>query len=270
VREAEPATVEQIERVHSPNLVAAVAALCAAGGGAIDADTFAGPRSYEAALRAAGAAVEATERILAGETRFAFCGLRPPGHHAETERAMGFCLFNNVAIGAAHAIAACGAERVMIVDWDVHHGNGTQEVFYDSAEVLFASIHQSPLYPGGGDPAETGTGAGLGYTINLPVPPGSGGDRYIPLIEDVLMPRAMEFRPDLLAISAGYDAHRDDPLADCMLDEEAFGEMAALIAATAGELGIGVLVTLEGGYSPPALAASVSATIAALSAAEPR
>jgi len=238
--------------------------LCAAGGGSIDADTITGPRSYEAALRAAGASVEATERLLEGEASFAFCGLRPPGHHAEGGRPMGFCLFNNVAIGAAHAIAACGTERVMIIDWDVHHGNGTQNIFYDSEKVLFVSIHQSPLYPGTGAAAETGSGAGTGYTINLPVPPGSGRDLYLSLIEDVVVPRVAEFRPGLLAISAGFDAHRDDPLADCMLDTGDYGEMAALIGVAAAELGIGILVTLEGGYAPAALAASVSATIGAL------
>ena len=229
----------------------------------IDMDTVASARSYEAALRAAGAATGAVELLMSGEQQFAFCGMRPPGHHAERGRAMGFCLFNNVATGAAHALAACGAERVMIVDWDVHHGNGSQEVFYESAEVLFVSIHQSPLYPGTGDPDETGAGPGVGHTVNLPVPPGAGADEFLSLVQAVAVPLALQFAPDLLAVSAGYDAHRDDPLAQCQLDATAFAEMAASLRDVAAELRIGVLVCLEGGYSIDALADSVSATIAA-------
>jgi len=227
----------------------------------IDHDTVASAASYEAALRAAGAAADAAARLIAGEADFAFCGTRPPGHHAERERAMGFCLFNNVAIAAAQALAECGAERVMVVDWDVHHGNGTQEVFYASDRVLFASIHQSPLYPGSGDVAETGAGEGEGYTVNLPVPPGAGPDEFLAIVQTILAPIARRYRPDLLAVSAGYDAHRDDPLAECMLNEAAYAEMSASLRDLASELGIGVLACLEGGYAPRALAASVSATL---------
>jgi acetoin utilization deacetylase AcuC-like enzyme len=261
VVEAPAASRAQLERVHSAAHVDAMKAICERGGGLIDLDTIASPRSYDAALRAAGGAVLAAERLLSGEERFAFCGLRPPGHHAERARAMGFCLFNNVAVAAAHVLAECGAERVMVVDWDVHHGNGTQEIFYDSAGVLFASIHQSPLYPGTGAEGETGSGAGEGYTVNLPVPPGAGRDEFLSLVQTLVVPIATEFAPELLAVSAGYDAHREDPLAQCRLDAAAYGEMAASLREVAAELGIGVLVCLEGGYATKALAQSVSATI---------
>src|SRR5688572_427044 len=227
----------------------------------VDLDTAVSARSYDAALRAAGGAAHAAGRLLDGE-RFAFCGLRPPGHHAERDAAMGFCLFNNIAIGAAEALAA-GAERVMIVDWDVHHGNGTQDVFYEDDRVLFASIHQSPLYPGTGATEETGRGEGEGYTVNLPVPPGSGPDLYLSLIGTVLVPVIESFEPDLLCISAGYDAHREDPLAQCMLDTSSYAEMAAHLRDAAARAGIGVLICLEGGYALRALADSAEATIRA-------
>ena len=176
---------------------------------------------------------------------------------------MGFCLFNNVAIGAAHALSEHGIERAMVVDWDVHHGKGTQDVFYDSARVLFASIHQSPLYPGTGDPSEPGGGEGEGYTVNLPVAPGAGADEFLSIVQTVIVPLARSFDHGLLAISAGYDAHRDDPLAQCMLDEADYADMAASLRDVAAELDVPVLVCLEGGYALRALAASVSATIAA-------
>ncbi len=261
LREAPAASLAQVERVHPRSHLEAIRGLSESGGGRVDLDTIAGPASFEAALRAAGGATDAAARLLAGEERFAFCGTRPPGHHAERQRAMGFCLFNNVAIASAHALAECGAERVMVIDWDVHHGNGTQEVFYDSDRVLFASIHQSPLYPGTGDPGEAGAGTGEGYTVNCPVPPGAGPDEFLAIVQTVLAPIARDFRPDLLAVSAGYDAHREDPLAECMLDEAAYAEMSATVRDLAAELGVGVLVCLEGGYAPAALAASVSATL---------
>jgi acetoin utilization deacetylase AcuC-like enzyme len=263
VVEAPAAGREQLERVHEPSHVEAIERLCASGGGMVDLDTVVSPRSFDAALRAAGGAAAAAEALLAGGEEFAFCGLRPPGHHAERTRAMGFCLFNNAAIAAADALAGSAAERVMIVDWDVHHGNGTQDVFYDSADVLFFSIHQSPLYPGTGDPGETGEGAGEGFTVNLPVPPGSGPDEFLALVQSIVVPVGREFAPDLLIVSAGYDAHRDDPLAECMLDEAAYGDMAAALRDFASGLGIGAMACLEGGYEPRALARSVSATIAA-------
>ena len=251
---------EALARVHSHEHVDAIEAFCAAGGGMIDMDTVASEASWEAALRAAGAAAEAAQRLLAGEARAAFCALRPPGHHAERARAMGFCLFNNVAVGAAQALAS-GAERVLILDWDVHHGNGTEAIFRESDRVLYVSIHQAPLYPGTGAAEYVGEGAGEGYTVNLPVPAGTGSDEFLALVQHVVAPVARGFAPELIAISAGYDAHRADPLASCLLDEEAYRQMSLTMAALGSELGAPILVCLEGGYDTGALAASVLATL---------
>jgi acetoin utilization deacetylase AcuC-like enzyme len=269
--EAPAATRDQLVRVHSPEHVDRIEEFCRNGGGMIDMDTVAVEASYEAALRAAGGAVEAVERLMQGAERFAFCGLRPPGHHAETARAMGFCLFNNVAVAAAHAIEERGAERVLVLDWDVHHGNGTDEIFSASDRVVYVSIHQSPLYPGTGDVDDVGTGAGKGYTVNLPVPPGSDSDDFLSLVQHVVAPLAREHRPGLIAISAGYDAHRADPLAQCMVDTATYADMTASMRDVAAEVGAPVLVCLEGGYELDALAESVVATIGALADSyEPR
>jgi acetoin utilization deacetylase AcuC-like enzyme len=262
--EAPAATREQLERVHGAAHIDSIEALSAKGGGPIDLDTIASEGSWEAAIHAAGGAVHATERLLS-EGGFAFCGLRPPGHHAERDQAMGFCLFNNVAVAAAHAIAECGADRVLIIDWDVHHGNGTEAIFYGSDEVLYSSIHQSPLYPGTGAATDLGSAAGEGYTVNLPVPPGSGPDEFLALVQHVVAPVAREWKPGLLCISAGYDAHRDDPLANCELDDAAYWDMAATMRELAGELEVPLLICLEGGYSLGALSRSVVATLDALS-----
>jgi acetoin utilization deacetylase AcuC-like enzyme len=271
--EAPRATREQIERVHSPQLVDAIAEISARGGGMIDLDTVASAGSYEAALHAAGGATQAVEELLGNRNGdgAAFCALRPPGHHAERARAMGFCLFNNIAVASAHALAERRAERVLILDWDVHHGNGTEEIFDDSDRVLYASIHQSPLYPGTGGPDDLGSGAGEGYTINLPVPPGSGPDDFLSLVQNVVVPVGREYRPGLIGISAGYDAHRDDPLAGCELDAAAYGDMTASMRELASELEVPVLVCLEGGYELEALSSSVVATLGALAdSSEPR
>jgi acetoin utilization deacetylase AcuC-like enzyme len=269
VVEAQPATIEQLERVHSRSHIDAIARISAAGGGMIDLDTVASERSYDAALRAAGGAVQAVDHLFGDGSGFAFCGLRPPGHHAEPERAMGFCLFNNVAVAVAQALAEHGIGKAMIVDWDVHHGNGTQDVFYSSPDVLYVSVHQSPLYPGTGHPGETGSGEGEGLTVNLPVPPGAGTDEYLSLVQSVIAPIALRFEPRLLAVSAGYDAHREDPLAECMLDETAYADMSASLREVAAALGVPVLVCLEGGYALRALAASVSETIATFTGSRP-
>ena len=184
---------------------------------------------------------------------------------------MGFCLFNNVAVAAAHAVAECGAERVLVLDWDVHHGNGTEQIFAASGAVLYASIHQWPLYPGTGPADYFGEGEGEGRTINLPLASGAGSDEFLALVQHVVVPVARSFRPDLIAISAGYDAHRDDPLASCRVDDEGFAQMAASVRQLAGELEAPVLVCLEGGYEPDALARSVIATIEGLDGdAQPR
>jgi acetoin utilization deacetylase AcuC-like enzyme len=266
-RPAPAATEEQLLRVHSAEHLRAIEGLVDGGGGMVDADTVASPGSWEAALHAAGGAAWAAEALLAGEDRLAICALRPPGHHAERARAMGFCLLNNVAVAAAHALDVAGAGRVLVLDWDVHHGNGTEAIYAASSEVLYASIHQSPLYPGTGPARYEGEGAGEGFTVDLPVPPGSGNEEFTALVEHVVVPIARSYRPGLIAVSAGFDAHRQDPLAECSVDESGYATMAASVRRVAEELGVPVLVCLEGGYAPEALARSLCATIEALDGA---
>ncbi|HXW58694.1 MAG TPA: histone deacetylase [Solirubrobacteraceae bacterium] len=263
-RRARPADEEQLHLVHSAAHVRAVMALCAAGGGAIDADTLLSERSCAAALHAAGAACAMTRALLAGEGSAGFCAVRPPGHHAEPRRAMGFCLFNNVAIAAELALAELGAGRVFILDWDVHHGNGTAEIFRRRADVLYASIHQAPFYPGTGPLEDAGCGEGEGFTINLPVPAGSGGELWVALLAHVVLPAAVAFAPDLVLVSAGFDAHAEDPLAACELQTAAFAEMARRVRALASAAAIPVGAVLEGGYNPPVLGECVGAVLDAL------
>jgi acetoin utilization deacetylase AcuC-like enzyme len=252
-----------LEAIHPPEYIDAIEQLSARGGGMLDLDTVASSGSFEAALHAAGGAVSAVDELLDGAAGPAFCALRPPGHHAEASRAMGFCLFNNVAVAARHALDGHGVERVLVLDWDVHHGNGTNDIFYASNEVLYASIHQSPLYPGTGALGETGAGEGEGYTINLPVPPGSGHDEWLSLVQQIVVPAARAYRPGFVFVSAGFDAHRDDPLAECALTEESYSAMAATVRDLADELGAPLAIVLEGGYDLGALARSVAATMAA-------
>jgi len=270
VREAPPATEEQLLRVHPRSHVEAVREHCASAT-AFDLDTPVGPGSWEAALHAAGAACELTEALLSQRVPTGFCGVRPPGHHAEADRAMGFCLFSTVAVAARHATGALGAERVMVLDWDVHHGNGTNAIFHTAREVLFASIHQWPFYPGTGALSDTGSGDGEGYTLNLPVPAGAGEDEWLGLVEHIVVPVAREYRPDLVLVSAGFDAHRDDPLADCRLEAVSFSHMARHVRALGEELGVPAGAVLEGGYDLGALTSSALATMEALAAGgEPR
>jgi acetoin utilization deacetylase AcuC-like enzyme len=262
--EAPAAERAQLLRVHDESLIDSIEQLSARGGGMIDMDTIASEGSWEAALHAAGAAVAAADRLLPEGEGFAFCGTRPPGHHAERGTAMGFCLFNNAAVAAAHARAEHGVERVLILDWDVHHGNGTEAIFYESPDVLYSSVHQSPLYPGTGAIGDVGRGAGDGFTVNLPVPPGSGSEDFMALVQHVVAPIAREFRPGLLILSAGYDAHRDDPLAQCQVDESGYAGMTATMRDLGAELSAPLIVCLEGGYSVGALASSVVATLETL------
>jgi acetoin utilization deacetylase AcuC-like enzyme len=209
--------------------------------------------------------------LLTDGVSCAFSACRPPGHHAEQELAMGFCLFNNVAVAARHALDTLGAERVFVLDWDVHHGNGTHAIFHSSREVLFTSLHQWPFYPGSGPLADAGSGEGEGFTINLPVPAGSGEDVWLSLVEHIVVPAARAFGPDLILISAGYDAHAADPLADCLLETESYAELARHVRALANELEVPVGAVLEGGYDLGALADSVAATMGALAdGGEPR
>jgi acetoin utilization deacetylase AcuC-like enzyme len=268
-REAPAAREADLELIHTPEHVRRVRELCLAGGGAIDADTYAGPASYEAALRAAGAACEMTRALVAGEARAGFCAVRPAGHHAEPGRAMGFCLFDNVAIAAELAIRELGVERVLVIDWDVHHGNGTAAAFRDRPDVLVAGIHERGIYPGTGSGGDRGSGPGEGYTIDLPVPGGSEEELWLSLLEETIEPAALAFEPALILVSAGFDAHRDDPLATCRLEAASFGRMAARIRDLGRSLGAPVGTVLEGGYSPAALAESVAATMAALGGHEP-
>ncbi|HEU4706213.1 MAG TPA: histone deacetylase [Solirubrobacterales bacterium] len=263
-REAPRAGEEDLELIHPSLHVEAIRELCRSGGGAIDADTFVGEASWEASLRAAGGACEMVRALLRGEAEAGFCAVRPPGHHAEPERAMGFCLFDNVAIAAALAIAELDLERVLIVDWDVHHGNGTAEAFRRRADVLFASIHQGGIFPGTGALGDAGSGEGEGYTINLPVFAGSEEDVWLSLLEHVVLPAAAEFEPQLVLISAGFDAHRADPLAECRLKASSFAQMACQVRDAARGWGAPVGAVLEGGYDLAALADSVLATMAAL------
>ncbi|HEX6457030.1 MAG TPA: histone deacetylase [Solirubrobacterales bacterium] len=263
-REAPRASEEELALVHSPEHVRRIRDLCASGGGAVDADTFAGEASWEAALRAAGGACEMVRTLVRGDAGLGFCAVRPPGHHAEPGRAMGFCLFDNIAVAAAMAIAGLGVERVLIVDWDVHHGNGTAEAFRRRRDVLFASIHQGGIFPGTGALGDAGSGEGEGFTINLPVPAGSEEDVWLSLLEHIVLPAGAEFAPQLVLISAGFDAHRDDPLAECRLEASSFAQMACQVRDAAAAWGAPIGAVLEGGYNLPALADSVVATMAAL------
>jgi len=263
-RLAPAATEADLALVHSWVLIDRVKALCLDGGGKLDDDTFVGELSYRAALHAAGGACSMVRSLLAGEAQAAFCGMRPSGHHADRSRSMGFCLFNNVAIAAELAIRELGLSRVMIVDWDVHHGNGTADIFRDRKDVTFASIHQRNLYPFTGAISDVGSGEGLGYTVNIPVPAGSGEEIWCSALEHLVVPIALDFRPELVLISAGFDAHRADPLADCQLEASSFAQMACHMRDAAAELGVPVGAVLEGGYDTDACAESVLATVAAL------
>ncbi|MBS1889543.1 MAG: histone deacetylase [Actinobacteria bacterium] len=263
-RPAPAASVAELELVHTPRHVAAIRELSEAGGGAIDSETYDGPDSWRAAAHAAGGAAAMARALLAGEARAGFSAARPPGHHAEPERAMGFCLLDSIAVAAALAVAELGAARVLILDWDVHHGNGTEAIFRERDDVLPISIHQEGIWPGTGSAADVGADGAEGSTINLPVPEGSGRDVFLSLIDRVVAPVAGEFAPDLILISAGFDAHADDPLAGLALRSTDFGEMAVAVRALGAHLGAPVGAVLEGGYAPSALADSVAATLRAL------
>jgi acetoin utilization deacetylase AcuC-like enzyme len=253
-----------LRAVHPDPYVASLEALCLDGGGPIDADTFAVPGTFGAALRAAGGAVALVDALLGGEAAVGVSALRPPGHHAEAARAMGFCFFGNVAVAARRATIAHGLERVAIVDWDVHHGNGTNDIFHADADVLFVSIHESPLYPGTGPASDIGSGPGEGYTVNLPVPGGSGDLAYRSLVEHVACGLIRTWEPQLVLISAGFDAHRDDPLATCRVSEAGFAGMAASLRRAADAVGAPLGVVLEGGYDLGALSRSMAAVMPVL------
>lgn len=262
---AVPIAPERLERVHSGRYVDQVQRVARQGGGHLDMDTYVRPASYEAALMAAGGLVEATQAVLDGHLANAFALVRPPGHHALRGRGMGFCLFNNVAIAARYALAERGLDRVLIVDFDVHHGNGTQDAFESDPAVMFISTHQYPYYPGTGNLRETGRGDGAGGIVNVPLGGGVGDEGFAQIFREVVGPAAWRFQPQLILVSAGYDAHWDDPLAHMHLSVGGYAAIARALADLAEELCDGRLVwTLEGGYHLEALAYSVLNTFAML------
>ncbi|MGF1448231.1 MAG: histone deacetylase [Opitutales bacterium] len=262
----DPIDLKQLEWVHTREHVRRVEEGCLRGGGPLDgADTVVCDESFEAARVSAGGALLAVDAVMRGEANAAFSMTRPPGHHATPERAMGFCLFNNVALAARHAQRSHGLERVAIFDWDVHHGNGTQDAFYADATVLFASIHQYPLYPGTGSAEETGTGAGAGYTLNVPVPAGTGVEAFETVIAEGFAPALEALNPGLLLISAGFDAHAADPLGGLQLSAADFGQLTWRLRELAERVCAGRIVSvLEGGYNLKALGPSVAAHLEAL------
>jgi acetoin utilization deacetylase AcuC-like enzyme len=259
---APPASFDTIATAHAQEYVDSVRRMAPTSGIAqIEADTYMSADSLTAALAAAGAACLAVDAVMTGAARNAFVAARPPGHHAEGDTAMGFCLFNNAAIAARHAQTAHGAERVAIVDWDVHHGNGTQAIFWEDPTVLYASTHQMPLYPGTGARSETGAG----NIFNAPLNPGAEGEEFADALEAVILPALAQFRPDLIIISAGFDAHWRDPLANLNLKEEDFAEATRRLMDLADRFAGGRIVSLlEGGYDLTGLAASAAAHVGAL------
>jgi acetoin utilization deacetylase AcuC-like enzyme len=264
--EPRPATRAELERVHPAGYLDAMERFCRAGGGRIDADTGASEASWDAAVLAAGAGLAAVEALSDGQGDAGFCAVRPPGHHATSTRAMGFCLVNNVAVTAAH-LAERG-ERVAIVDYDAHHGNGTQDIFYRDDRVLYVSLHEYPLYPGTGAVTETGAGPGAWHTLNVPVPEGTTGDVYLRAVDELIEPVIRHFGPTWLLLSAGFDAHRCDPITGLGLSSGDFAALTTRLAALvpAGRL----LAFLEGGYDLEALADSTAAALGALAGRDVR
>lgn len=271
-RSPEPVADEILARVHTRSYIAQVHDMAKAGGGYLDPDTPVSPVSYDVARRAVGGALLAVDDACSGAAPVAMALVRPPGHHAGPQAGMGFCLFNNAALAARHALEAHGIGRVMILDWDVHHGNGTQDAFYGDPRVVFCSLHQEHWYPGTGALAETGEGPGEGTTINIPLPAGVGDGGYTHLWEEVVLPLIKAVAPGLLVISAGFDAHHRDPLGGMLLTARGFGHLARTVRGAAGRTPVAAV--LEGGYDLEGLAHSVSATLEGLTgiaagAAEP-
>ncbi len=263
--EARPLDLELLSTMHDPNYIKGVQRVSESGGGMLDPDTYVNAHSYEAALMAAGGLINAVEAVLSGQVDNAFALVRPPGHHALRDQGMGFCLFNNVALAAQYAIERRGLFRILIVDFDVHHGNGTQDAFYERDDVLYFSTHQYPHYPGTGHWKERGQGKGEGYTVNVPLPYGVGDEGYAQAFEEIVLPMARRYNPELILVSAGYDAHWADPLASMRLSTAGFHRLTTILFSLAEELCQGHLVlTLEGGYDLSALSHSVLATFAAL------
>ena len=259
----DPAAEEWILKVHSPQHWKFVKESCMRGVEVLDqGDTHVCKKSYEIALLAVGGVLAGVDAVMTGILHNVFCAVRPPGHHAESNAVMGFCLFNNVGVAARYAQQKYGVEKVAIVDWDVHHGNGTQEIFYEDPSVFYISTHQYPFYPGTGARSETGSGRGNGFTLNCPMRAGSGEQEYLDAFTKEILPRLEVYRPGLIIISAGFDAHRDDPLANINLTEGTFGKLTVMVREIAEKYSGGKIVSvLEGGYNLEALAKSVKAHI---------
>ena len=252
------ATPEQVSMIHDVGYVESVEQSCANEVRNLDADTVISLKSYDAALLSAGAGLTAIDKLIDGSIQNAFCAVRPPGHHAEQDHAMGFCLFNNVGIAARYAQKEKGLNKILIFDWDVHHGNGTQHSFYSDASIYYSSTHQYPFYPGTGAKEETGTSDGLGTTLNLPMDAYSEDGEYLSAVKNKLIPEVQRYKPDLIIISAGFDAHQNDPLAQIQLTTECFGKMTELLMGVAEDVCGGRLLSmLEGGYDYEALSDSV-------------
>jgi acetoin utilization deacetylase AcuC-like enzyme len=248
--EWKPATAEELALVHDPSYSPMVRKFAERGGGRIESDTQVSPQSFTAASLAAGAAIDAVRRIAKGEAKRAFCAVRPPGHHAVHDHAMGFCLFNSIAIAGQYAVQKLKMDRVLIIDWDVHHGNGTQEAFWKSDRVGFLSAHRFPFYPGSGDKDETGSGKGLGWTMNLPITFGITRDEFKKKLTRDIEKFATKIRPDLILLSAGFDAHRQDPIGSLGLETEDFGWLTEVVVNAAQDSAQGRVVSmLEGGYN---------------------
>lgn len=264
----------EIESCHSPAYVALVEATSKTNQYALDGDTITCRDSFGVGLLAVGGLLRLLDAIAAADTTNGFALVRPPGHHALRDRAMGFCLFNTIAIGARHLKRVHGAKRILIVDWDVHHGNGTQEAFYDDASVLFVSTHQFPFYPGTGAMDEVGVNGGEGYTINVPIPAGCGDAEYLRVFEEIVVPAANKFKPEWILVSAGFDSHRRDPLGGMNVTDEGFGALAQIVMGLAELHADGkIAFLLEGGYDLAALSNSVAAVLNAMQKrghAEPR
>jgi len=259
------ATADELTANHDPSHINHVRNSCRNGVQNLDGDTVICPDSWDAAVLSAGAGLTAVDQIVTGQLDNAFTAVRPPGHHAEKDRSMGFCLFNNVAIAARYAIKKHGLNRVCIFDWDVHHGNGTQHSFYSDPSVHYSSIHQYPFYPGTGDKDETGIGDGLGTTLNFPLDAFNGDQTYLDIVKNKLMPVIQSFKPDLIIVSAGFDAHEDDPLAQMRVSSSCYGKMTDMVLKAAENICDGRLLSmLEGGYNHTALADSVLEHVNAL------
>lgn len=260
LKRIEPYTpsLKWLEKVHTSDYIKMVEEICRSGGAMLDPDTPVGPESYSIALLAVGGVMAAVDAVMERRVKNAFCAVRPPGHHAEKDKAMGFCIFNNVAVASRYVQSKYRAKKVLIIDWDVHHGNGTQNAFWVDPSVFYISVHQFPFYPGSGSENEVGEGEGNGFTFNLPMFAGSGDLEYIEAFENILYPLASKFDPDFVFISAGFDGHMDDPLAQINLTEEGYRRMTEVVARLAAECCDDRLVSvLEGGYNARTLASSV-------------